>query len=144
MAKKILWLDNDPVLIDDHVNALREQGYEVTVKTTAMNAETHIRDHHYDLLILDVMIPTKNEEEEKVYEPEKTNYGYKTGLLFYRRMKDELAKAGTQVLVMRIKLDKEILDEFVAEGIKPEHITTKFALRNVDVFCDKIKAILSK
>jgi len=142
MAKKILWLDNDPPFINDSVNALREQGYEVTVTTTVMEAEALIRDRPYDLLILDVMIPTKSAEEEAVYEPDKTSRGYKTGLVFYRRMKDRLAEAQMQTLVLGIKMDKALFDEFVGEGVKPERIATKFALRDIQILTNKIKAII--
>lgn len=143
MSKRILWLDNDPAYLETYEEALKESGFEVEIVTTVTAAERLIESKEYDLLLLDVMIPTKNEAEENLYPPETTDSGLKTGLLFYRRMKAKLDQLKTPVLVMTVRLDSGILDEFVKAGLKPDNFCTKVALRERPVFIDKVKEVLS-
>ena len=90
------------------------------------------------------MIPTKSEAEENLYPPETTDSGLKTGLIFYRRMKERLDKSETRVLVMTVRLDSGIFDEFVKAGLRPENFCTKMSLRETSVFLEKINEVLSK
>ena len=142
MAKRILWLDNDPAYLETYEEALRESGFEVTLTTTVTAAERLLAKEKYDLLILDVMIPTKSEAEENFYPPETTDSGLKTGLLFYRRMKARLDEQRTPVLVMTVRLDSGILDEFVDAGLERENFCTKMSLRERPTFISKVSEIL--
>ncbi len=123
--------------------ALKETGFDVTVATTVTTAERLIERERYHLLLLDVMIPTKSESEENLYPPETTDSGLKTGLLFYRRMKEQLDNQHIPVLVMTVRLDSGIFNEFIKAGLNPENFCTKMSLREIPVFLDKIKEVLS-
>jgi CheY-like chemotaxis protein len=138
---KILWVDNDPAYISPYIEALEDRGSIVTVVTTAIDAESALNKERYDLLILDVMIPTKSEREEEIYHPEETEYGLKTGLIFYRRNKERLTKTKTQILVVTVRLDKGILDEFMEEGLPRECFSSKLDLSNVEIFLDRVAAL---
>lgn len=142
MSKRVLWLDNDAPYLEPYVEALADSGYDATVVTTLSEAEARIKNNQYSLLILDVMIPTKSEEEELNYPPHETDHGHKAGLFFFKRLKSELEYAGTQVLVLTVRLDQRILDEFVEAGLPPLHFDTKYKLREVNVFLDRINLIL--
>jgi CheY-like chemotaxis protein len=143
MAKKILWVDNDPGYIRPFKIALEGEGYSVTVASTVFQAEACVDGQSYDLIILDVMIPTVSEVEEDAYRPEDTENSLKTGLLFYRRKGKELEQRGTPVLVMTVRIDKAIRREFIAAGLPENHFATKMELRESPHFVSKIKALLS-
>jgi len=137
-------LDNDPAYTRPYVNSLREEGYHVIPVTTVTEAEDFIEKDRADLFILDVMIPTKTEAEEEYYKPEVTDYGHKTGLIFYHRMKDKLRAANTPVLVMTVRLDKPLTNDFVAEGLPQDRFSTKMALCDTPVFLKKVKQLLGE
>lgn len=141
MAKQIIWLDNDPRYTDPYVQALKDRGDSVAVVTNVTDAEALIRKNNYDLAILDAMIPTTDEAEEEVYPPTETDRGLKMGLLFYKRMKEILDQRKTAVLVMTVRLDEVIHDEFIEAGLPAEAFTTKLAVRRVNTFLETVDLI---
>lgn len=142
MKKSVLWLDNDPAYLTPYVAALIERGYDTQVVTKVLEAEKLVQENRYDLLILDVMIPTKDTSEEVAYPPEATDYGLRTGLIFYRRMRERLRAAKIPVLVMTVRLDSSILEEFKKSGLSQDFFYTKMTLREVPVFIKKIEDIM--
>lgn len=144
MPKQILWLDNDSDYLEPYVETLTDEGFQVTVASTITEAEKALGESRFDLMLLDVMIPTVSDEEEKVYRPQVTDLGNKTGLLVYRNYKDLFRKAGTPVLVMTVRLDKPIMDEFIKAGLPSDRFATKYDLRDVNVFLEKVQSILDE
>jgi len=144
MTKQVLWLDNDAAYLRDYQDLLAEEGFEVTLATSVSEAEACIETRRYDLLIIDVMIPTKSETEERLYPPDRTDKGFKTGLVFYRRMKSRLDSLGSDVLVLTVRLDQDILSEFLEAGLPRECFATKFQLREAEAFRRKVKAVLGE
>ena len=144
MPGRILWLDNDPSYLDPFVDALKDEDYSVEVVSAVDDAEQRIKASQYDLLILDVMIPTKGEGEEVRYSPEETDRGAKTGLLFYTQNKDELKGSNTRVFVMTVRLDEKIVRDFVNAGLTRDCFATKYEVRDVSSFLERIKSILRK
>jgi CheY-like chemotaxis protein len=142
MYKRILWLDNDPAYLDPFIDTLKDEGYEVDIASTVSEAEYFLKVRQYELLILDVMIPTVSADEEKRYTPDMTNLGLKTGVVFYIINKELLQKARMQVLVMTVRLDKDIRDEFVNAGLPQNCFATKYELRDASVFLDRIKEMI--
>ncbi len=138
MSSKILWIDNDPAYIDPYVKGLESIGHKVMVATTVIGAESALKADVYDLVILDVMIPTKSDAEEELYRPRETDFGHRTGLVFYRRNKERLARNKTQTLILTVRLDKTILDEFLEEGLPRECFATKLNLRDIQAFLDRV------
>jgi CheY-like chemotaxis protein len=141
MAKQILWLDNDPRYTDPYVQALRDRGDSVAVVTNVTDAEALIRKNHYDLTIIDAMIPTTGEAEEAIYPPTETDRGLKMGLLFYMRMKETLDQKKIAVLVMTVRLDEVIHNGFIEAGLPTEAFTTKLAVRRVNTFLEAVDSI---
>ncbi len=144
MAKKILWLDDEPVKAMPYLQILKDEGYLARVVSSVTEAEALLNTVHYDLFILDVMIPTKNSDEEKTFPPDKTEYGRKLGLYFYLEYKTKFQPDKTQILVLTQRIDYDIRDEFIKAGLLPEQFCTKFALRDVEVFLRKIKYLLGE
>lgn len=142
MTQKILWLDNDLSYIGIYADEMRDNDFEVTVVKSAAEAEVELIKNAYNLLILDVMIPTFNEKEEVDYPPADTEYGTKTGLYFFKRMKPKLEEKNTAILVTTVRLDQKIREEFVEAGLPVDHFATKFALRDAPEFVKKVRSIL--
>ncbi|MCP4677395.1 MAG: hypothetical protein GY854_18150 [Deltaproteobacteria bacterium] len=141
-VKTVLWFDNDPAMIEPYSAALRDEGYTVTIARSITEANSALESETFDLLILDVMIPTFDDAEEEEFSPEETDCGGETGLAFYRRRRQMLSSANTEVLVITVRLDKAIRDAFIAEGLATERIATKIALRTVDLFLERVREIL--
>ena len=144
MSKTILWLDNDPRYIEPYVLAATDHGYKVKVVTSVSAAETLLREQQYSLVIIDAMIPTRSEEEENLYPPEETDRGLKMGVMFYKRVKEVLDAKSTAVLVMTVRLDEAIHDEFKKAGLAEESFATKLALRKANSFLDKIDSLANR
>ena len=144
MAKQIIWLDNDPAYTDPYVSALTDQGYEVSVVETITEAEEALDEQHYDLLILDAMIPTKNEEEEERFPPEETDRGLKMGLIFYKRWKAALDKAQTRVLAITVRIDETIQNEFIKLGLPPESFARKTKIKRVQDVLQKVRVLIGE
>lgn len=142
MAKEILWLDNDPVFIEPYRNLLNDEGYKVAVVETVTDAEEAIEGQRFDLLILDTMIPTKSEEEEKRFPPDETNRGLNTGLIFYKLWKDPLSKAGTRVLALTVRIDEAIQREYMRLGLPPEGFVRKTKVKRVEDVLQKVQALI--
>lgn len=143
MPGQILWLDNDPAYVEPFVETLTDEGFGVKVTATVTEAEKELKENKYDLLLLDVMIPSVSPEEEMRYQPAVTELGNKTGYLFYLTNKDFFEKNGMRVLIMTVRLDKAIMDEFVKAGLSRNNFATKYDLRDANVFLAKIQDILS-
>jgi CheY-like chemotaxis protein len=142
MSKQVLWLDNDVAYIAPYLSELEDLGYKVTSVRTVGEADFRLRNGAYDLLILDVMVPTKGAEEEQDYPPSKTDFGHKTGLIFYLRKKEELEAAKTKVFVFTVRLDESVKNEFITANLPLTNFATKFALRDVADFNKKIQAVM--
>lgn len=143
MSSTVLWLDNDPVHLQPFIRALADLSLAVSVVSTLLEAEEHLRAHPPSLLILDVMIPTKSEAEEKRYPPEETDLGYKTGLIFFKRHCKFLVENKIKVLVMTVRLDEDILEEFLEAGLPVGSFVTKFKVRDVGSFKSVISRLMA-
>jgi CheY-like chemotaxis protein len=142
MSKRILWLDNDPAYLIPFVRALQEEEYQVTVVESLTEAEESLQQDSFDLMIIDVMIPTLNSSEEARYQPEETDLGYKTGLIFYKHNREALNKSGTRTMVMTVRLDKSIRDEFIKAGLPTDAFATKYQMSEPINFLDKVRRTL--
>jgi DNA-binding response OmpR family regulator len=57
MAQRILVVEDDPLLAESLVRALQQQGYRSGHARRGHDAETLLRAHHFDLLLLDIGLP---------------------------------------------------------------------------------------
>lgn len=144
MAKKILWLDDDPAQVEPYLETLKDEGYLAEVVSSVTEAESLLNSDRYDLFIQDVMIATKNSDEENRFPPDKTQYGRKLGLYFFLKYKEKLQGSKTPVLVLTQRLDMNIREEFIKAGLKPDQFCTKFAIRDVEIFLSKVKSLLGE
>jgi CheY-like chemotaxis protein len=141
MKKKILWLEDDMAYSVEYKKGMPED-FEMTLVHNVTDAEREIKEHQYDLLILDVMIPIWD-QELKDYPPDLTESGYKTGLVFFKRMKSVLEEKNTPVFVVTMFMDDKIMHEFIGIGLQSGCFATKYSLREMGDFRDKITELLS-
>ena len=141
-AGRILWIDNDPAYIQPFVIALQGEGFDVKVIKSAARAEAEIGVQLFDLVILDVMIPTINESEEDTYKPSETDDGHKTGLLLFKRVKARLEGNRIPVLVMTVRIDKGITKEFLDAGLPSSCFVTKMDLKETPDFLDRVRSLV--
>jgi len=59
-ASRILVVDDESSVRESVGYALEQEGFEVTLATDGEDAEGKLTDNHYDLLILDIMMPGKS------------------------------------------------------------------------------------
>jgi CheY-like chemotaxis protein len=144
MTKDILWLDNDIPYIRPYVNKLRANGYQVHQVGSLSDAEELLDQSKtpFGLIIVDVMVPTRDEAELANYPVKATDYGHKSGLVFYNRMKKKYGSKLPPVAVTTVRIDQDIRDEFIESGLEQEHFLTKFDVRDPADFLKRITAII--
>jgi CheY-like chemotaxis protein len=144
--RRILWLDNDLAETKPYVSALTRNGYDVTVVKSVSECEQRLGADtvasHFDLLILDVMVPTKNETEEEKYPPDVTQRGTVTGLAVWKQWSDRLSKNGTKTMVLTVRLDQNVKDEFIVAQLPKEAFATKLDLRDTEKFVAHVNRVL--
>jgi CheY-like chemotaxis protein len=143
MPKNILWIDNDIPFIRPYVNNLRKRADNVDAVASLSEAEDLLERNNYDLVIVDVMVPTQNEREISDYPSGESDFGHQTGLMFYNRIKRRFGPNLPKVLVMTVRLDQDIKDLFVKSGLKQENFLTKYSVREIPRFLEKIDSIVS-
>ena len=138
----ILWLDNDVSYVEPYLGVLTDEGYSATVVPDVSGAEELLRAGRFRLVIVDVMIPLQTAEEERHYEPNLTDRGHRTGVLFYKRWRAALAELDTKILVFTVRLDRKIRDDLRAVGLGEDSFATKMSLRDAQLFLQKIRNLI--
>jgi CheY-like chemotaxis protein len=146
--QRILWVDNDGGRIEAFVGRLRDS-YDVTVVSTVSEAEIAVAPASpppsgdgrlFDLVILDVMIPTENAKEEVAYPPDETDDGLCTGLLFYKKMRQQLA--GVAVMVFTVRIDKDIKRAFYESGLPQRNFVSKMEVPRWPDFEKRVRELI--
>ncbi len=140
--KSILWLENEKNYEMPYIRRLESRGFDLEVVETVTEAQQALGRKRFDLLILDVMVPTRSREEEEIFQPRDTDLGAKTGLYFYQRMKSTLDESGTKVLVYTVRIDSDTMNGFLDSGLPADCYETKLSLRHVPDFDRKICEML--
>ena len=140
----ILWIDNDPAFVLPFAIALDEQEFRVIIARTVSEAEAQLKSEEIAAVILDVMIPVTDAELASGYGSELTDESHKTGLVFYKRLKSVLDERRIPVLVLTVRVDREIVNDFIAAGIEPEAVATKMELREADSLVARVRQLLRR
>jgi two-component system, OmpR family, response regulator VicR len=108
MSKKILVVDDDVAIADLLQQALSEEGYEVHKTVQSLRFYDAVREHHPDLILLDLMMPYLGGEDE------------------LQLMKLSPDTSNIPVIVVTAKPDAEIRqEERMLRGLGVVHIVTK-------------------
>jgi CheY-like chemotaxis protein len=143
MTAKILWIDNDKLFLDMAIFRLQEEGHDVTQVYTVADGLARLSKGHYNLVILDVMMPLAPEEDALLPEVE-TDFGKKTGLVLYKRIRGPLVESKTPVLVFTIREDPTIREELQAAGLPAGSFMTKSEGADTRVLARKVTELLKK
>ena len=55
--RKILWIEDDPIISQLYYNALHKKGYDVTIEGNGEKALELAETNQYDFILLDLMLP---------------------------------------------------------------------------------------
>ena len=135
---RILWIDNDIAYVRPYVNALRSEGYEVVLASTITDAKTALSKFEFDLVIIDIMIPTVSEEESLEYNAIETDFGHNIGLFLGLWIKNHYPHL--PIIGCSARLDTEIRDNFMRFGAA---FLTKYSIREIPVFLRHINVVLN-
>jgi CheY-like chemotaxis protein len=141
MSDHVLWVDNDPILVQPFADTLCEFGWTVTFAKTATEAILLLQKVDFSIVLLDVMIPLSEEDDVSGFSPEETLNGAITGLALYRRVRNHLEKRRVPVIVLTIRADQALRDEFAAAGLPPEHLVSKFLVSDPDELIALLRSI---
>jgi len=64
------------------------------------------------------------------------------GLICYKRWREALRKAETQVLALTVRIDEAIQSEFMRLGLPPECFTRKTRVKRVEDVLKKVQALI--
>jgi CheY-like chemotaxis protein len=142
IARKILWLENEPQFHETFADYFRTRGYHVRFATRVTEAESLLGSGEFDLLILDVMIPLWDAAEEERYPPRLTDRGRLTGLHFYRLMQKNPNLRACPVLVYTIMSDVPLVVAFRDEGLPDGCFANKFEYQDPEDLLRKVEEIV--
>lgn len=130
--KNILIIDDNPLNGEDYIAPLKEI-YTVTVNVSLKDSYRRIQMNHYDLIVIDIMMPTqwlKNRDE------------LKTGLYFYVEKLRELDNNNKRRYLFWSNLTQDTYDEFFKDP-KPANIDfVHKELRNINHLYDKVVSMI--
>ncbi|MCX6250482.1 MAG: response regulator [Bacteroidetes bacterium] len=136
---KILFIDDEPHLLNEYILALEEAGYSVEFQKDVEEAMRFFLRHHesFDGVILDVMMPAP-----AILGDRATEYGLRTGLTVLSRIREESPQMPVMLFTnlprARISVDK---DEFLEIRQKME--TPPFAFpKFINELINKKKKIM--
>ena len=142
MPKTILWLDNDEFWTRPYVRALADNGFNIVVVDNLTTAEQFLRNNKPQLIIIDVMITTLDAQEEARFPNAVTEDGRSTGLAFYAAIRPFLEEHAIKAIALTVRLDGDIEKRFIAAGLPSEYFASKYSLRELPSFVEKITAVV--
>ncbi|MFC1717256.1 hypothetical protein ACFL6S_26580 [Candidatus Poribacteria bacterium] len=140
---KILWLDNDRVFPKIYILGLIHEGHEVKHALSLSEAIKELDSDKYDLLILDVMMTVRDDEQD-LFPDGATNHGQKAGLVFYKEFKERLENDNVSLLVLTIRSDSEIREAFTVAGLPSKNFASKPEVARAEVFLARVAEIIGE
>ncbi|MCP4633314.1 MAG: response regulator [candidate division Zixibacteria bacterium] len=133
---KILFIDDDMKKLQFFVEFLKLEGYEVDYVESDIEATEYIKSSKdfIDLVILDVIMPSKH------YTREQTGAYRRTGIIYYTKITDMIPNV--PILVMTVIDDDEELEKQVLKMGAQAYL--KKGKISPTALSEKIKNILSK
>ncbi|MFT5169503.1 MAG: two-component system sensor histidine kinase/response regulator [Lysobacterales bacterium] len=121
MNKKILLVDDDPIVVKIIMKLLVNNNYDIDLAKDGLDALVMIKENPPDLVILDVMMPEVN--------------GY--DVCYQLRFNDDYKKVPIILLTVR---DRELVGD-ISERVDIEYIQKPI---DIKVMSEKIELLLSK
>ena len=140
-STKILWVEDD--YLEPFEAALKAAGYNLDRAFFLSDAIEFLEKDHYDLILLDVMIPLEAEDMKMGFTNCNTEGGNKSGLEFYRRYREHFRKENTHVLVYSILGDPELRSSFTKADLPERNFLNKISASNVNDLLFAIEDLLT-
>lgn len=100
-SKSILLIEDEPIYLEGHINALEDFGYHVDISENAFEAEERLRKFpHPSLIILDIIMPFSDEQIGE-------DNGMKTGIQSLEKIRGELNFSGPIIILTVIANEEE-------------------------------------
>jgi len=103
---RVLLVDDEQDIVDTVKYSLELRGFNVEVAYDGPSALARARKEHYDVMVLDVMLPGKN--------------GYEVSRLLKEDMEEKLIDPFGIILFTARKLDSEFREDFVSTWSKAD------------------------
>ena len=100
MAKKILFIDDEPEFVRPQVIALEDAGYEVTLGPDPDKAVALLQEQDFDLIILDLIMPPRREERGD----QELDFA-ETGVKLHQEIRDELGLVDIPIVFLSVVRD---------------------------------------
>jgi CheY-like chemotaxis protein len=141
MAKRILFIDDEPEFVRPQVTALDEVGYTVTLETDPDEALGLLQEQEFDLIILDlIMMPPRGEDKEK--DDQELDYA-ETGMKLHQEIRDGLGLVDIPIIFLTVVRDQDIRREVRRRereyGHRPRFLTKP--ARSSDVVAEVQRAL---
>lgn len=134
--KKILIIDDNPQNIQNFIDKVSDyKKYYVEIVMSLSDAERSIIINHYDVIVIDIMMPTqtiKNKDE------------LETGLLFYKKKVEPVIDAQKTKILFWSNLGDDVYKGFFLEGTPNNTYFLHKNLYNENHLLEKINSILSE
>ena len=122
-AKKVLIIEDEPIICTMCQRIFNEKGFEIDVVNDGRAAEEAVSEKEYDLLLLDLRLPVESGDEFYIWLaqelPEfKERVIFMTGSVMGGDTMNLLQKSGRPYLLKPFRPDdlKNIVDEFMKES----------------------------
>jgi CheY-like chemotaxis protein len=119
---RVLFLEDEIMLVEHLPILLREKGMEVSSTASVHDALDKFANESFDAVLLDIMMPPAEDMNA-----ERLNYGRMTGVEVARRMKD--IKPDVPIVVFTVLTNPEVWKELWEAGVarivnKPSEVDT--------------------
>lgn len=124
MSKKIriLWVEDEAKRIDGLVRPLKNDGHEIIIAENEKDALIKLGNNKFDLIILDIIIPTGEKDTQKFIPY--------VGMRLLEKILIEM-KLGTPIIVLSVVGDPEIIKKALEMGVKKFLIKGAFRPSNL-------------
>jgi CheY-like chemotaxis protein len=141
--KRVLWIDDDAAFLSPYIHALAERGFRVDTAQTLVDAGESLEAGRYDVVVMDMMMPTASAREENLYPPTDTDLGRSAGIAFYYKYRKVFDAQDTAPLFLTVRLDENARRLVEEAGVSTTHFATKMELRKVEDLVDKVTSLAS-
>ncbi len=116
--KEILYIEDEPYSMEYRIKMLKDKGYNVEIAEEVDSALKKLKQK-YDLILLDIMMPSGNLPENEV------KGGYETGVALIKKIKESTNK-NTPILVITANPSSQLRTKIEKIGVasyltKPLH-----------------------
>ncbi len=108
MAKRILFIDDEPEFVRPQVTALEDAGYEVILETNADRAVALLQEREFELIILDLIMPPR--QKNRVLGDQELDYA-ETGVKIHREVREELGLGDIPIVFLTVVRDPDMRHE---------------------------------